>query len=68
MNEKPKKPRRHILETRFRYRPSFDTDLKKTFERVRREQQAAAAPAKAEPKKPDAIRVISVKKLAQGQR
>lgn len=29
-----------ILDSSFRYRPSFDTDVRKTFERVRREQKA----------------------------
>jgi len=31
---------KHILDSEFRYRPSFDTDLRKTFERVRRNQHA----------------------------
>ena len=31
---------KHILDSEFRYRPSFDTDVRKTFERVRRQQQA----------------------------
>jgi hypothetical protein len=30
---------KHILDSDFRYRPSFDTDVKKTFEKVRRQQQ-----------------------------
>ncbi len=30
---------KHILDSSFRYRPSFDTDVRKTFERVRRQQQ-----------------------------
>jgi hypothetical protein len=30
---------KHILDSDFRYRPSFDTDLKKTFEKIRRQQQ-----------------------------
>jgi len=29
---------KHILDSDFRYRPSFDTDVKKTFERIRRQQ------------------------------
>ena len=33
---------KHILDSEFRYRPSFDTDVRKTFERVRRQQQARA--------------------------
>ncbi len=31
---------KRILDRSFRYRPSFATDLRKTFERVRREQHA----------------------------
>ncbi|HLS84983.1 MAG TPA: hypothetical protein VK043_01695 [Burkholderiales bacterium] len=30
---------KHILDSTFRYKPSFDTDVRKTFERVRRQQQ-----------------------------
>ena len=29
---------KHILDSDFRYRPSFDTDVKKTFEKIRRQQ------------------------------
>lgn len=29
---------KHILDSSFRYRPSFDTDVRRTFERVRRQQ------------------------------
>jgi hypothetical protein len=32
---------KHILDSDFRYRPSFDTDVKKTFEKIRRQQQQA---------------------------
>ena len=32
---------RSILDRGFRYRPSFATDVRKTFERIRREQQEA---------------------------
>ena len=32
---------KHILDSDFHYRPSFDTDVKKTFEKVRRQQQMA---------------------------
>jgi len=34
---------KRILDPRFRYVPSFETDVRKTFERLRREQQAALA-------------------------
>jgi hypothetical protein len=30
---------KHILDSSFRYRPSFDTDVRRTFEKVRRQQQ-----------------------------
>lgn len=33
-----------ILDRSFRYTPSFQTDLKATFARIRREVKAAAAP------------------------
>jgi hypothetical protein len=33
---------KHILDSSFRYRPSFDTDVRKTFERIRRQQQPKA--------------------------
>jgi hypothetical protein len=32
---------KHILDSDFHYRPSFDTDVKKTFEKIRRQQQQA---------------------------
>ena len=31
---------KHILDSAFHYRPSFDTDVRKTFEKVRRQQHA----------------------------
>ncbi|MBV9360919.1 MAG: hypothetical protein JO292_05965 [Betaproteobacteria bacterium] len=34
---------KHILDSSFRYKPSFDTDVRKTFERVRRQQQQEKA-------------------------
>ena len=33
---------KHIIDSSFRYKPSFDTDVRKTFERVRKQQQAQA--------------------------
>ena len=33
---------KHILDSSFRYKPSFDTDVRKTFERVRKQQQPKA--------------------------
>jgi hypothetical protein len=31
---------KHILDSAFHYRPSFDTDVRKTFEKARRQLQA----------------------------
>ena len=33
---------KHIFDPTFRYSPSFATDVRKTFDRVRREQQSRA--------------------------
>jgi hypothetical protein len=30
---------KHILDSSFRYKPSFDTDVRKTFDRIRKQQQ-----------------------------
>lgn len=32
---------KHILDPRFRYTPSFDTDIRRTFDRIRRAQKEA---------------------------
>jgi hypothetical protein len=39
---------KHILDSSFRYRPSFDTDVRKTFEKIRRQQQTLDHKVKAE--------------------
>jgi hypothetical protein len=45
---------KHILDSSFRYKPSFDTDVRKTFDRIRKQQQARdRRPAKAD----DGVRV-----------
>ncbi|HET9764413.1 MAG TPA: hypothetical protein VFR50_12910 [Casimicrobiaceae bacterium] len=41
-----------ILDPTFRYVPSVETDLRKTFARVRREQRASVARSAAEPATP----------------
>ena len=38
---------KHILDSSFRYKPSFDTDVRKTFERVRKQQQPKAKESQA---------------------
>jgi len=39
---------KHILDSAFRYKPSFDTDVQKTFDRIRRQQQQSREQADAE--------------------
>jgi hypothetical protein len=52
---------KHILDSAFEYRPSFDTDVRKTFEKVRRQQQARQR----EQAKPNAEITVKVLKLEQ---
>ena len=40
---------KHILDSSFRYKPSFDTDVRRTFERVRKQQAQAREQSKASP-------------------
>jgi hypothetical protein len=40
---------KHILDQSFRYKPSFDTDVKRTFERIRKLQAQARSESKANP-------------------
>lgn len=35
---------KHILDSDFRYRPSFDTDVRRTFEKARKQQHSRALP------------------------
>ena len=41
---------KRILDPQFRYRPSFDTDLKRTFERIRLEQAARSVQTHTKPR------------------
>jgi len=50
---------KHILDSDFQYRPSFATDVKKTFEKIRRQQQARDR----SPAKPGAETQVKVLKL-----
>jgi hypothetical protein len=52
---------KHILDSAFQYRPSFDTDVRKTFEKVRRQQQARER----EQDKPNSQIQVRVLKLDQ---
>ena len=52
---------KHILDSAFQYRPSFDTGVRKTFEKVRRQQQARER----EQTRPNAEITVKVLKLDQ---
>lgn len=52
-----------ILDPTFKYRSSVETDIRKTFARVRRQQRAAAAKMVAEATKPTAA-VRPIRKVA----
>jgi len=52
---------KHILDSAFHYRPSFDTDVRKTFEKVRRQQQSRDR----EQSKPNGEIQVKVLKLDQ---
>ena len=56
---------KHILDSDFRYRPSFDTDVKKTFEKVRRQQQQAKEQQQAKDRQTKAQSEVKVLKLDQ---
>ena len=40
---------KRILDPAFRYRPSYDTNVRETFEKARREQERNRSPAPAAP-------------------
>ncbi|HEX6690762.1 MAG TPA: hypothetical protein VF110_06380 [Burkholderiales bacterium] len=48
---------KHILDSDFRYRPSFDTDVRKTFEKIRRQQSLQQAREREEAKDKPVVRV-----------
>jgi hypothetical protein len=52
---------KHILDSSFHYRPSFDTDVRRTFEKVRRQQQVRHKEAS----RPNAEIQVKVLKLDQ---
>jgi hypothetical protein len=53
---------KHILDSSFRYKPSFDTDVRKTFE-MAREQQQAQAREKAKPNPEGRAKVLQLVQL-----
>ena len=55
---------KHILDSDFRYRPSFDTDVRKTFDKIRRQQQTQTRD-RDQPKAAVAETKVKVLKLEQ---
>jgi hypothetical protein len=53
---------KHILDSDFQYRPSLATDVKKTLERIRRQQQARE---RVQPKPANSEVQVKVLKLDQ---
>ena len=58
---------KHILDSDFRYRPSFDTDVKKTFEKIRRQQMQAKEQQQAKERQSKVHSEIQVKVLKLDQ-
>ena len=56
---------KHILDSDFHYRPSFDTDVKKTFEKIRRQHQQAKEQQQAKDRQAKAEVQVKVVKLDQ---
>lgn len=56
---------KHILDSSFRYKPSFDTDVRKTFERIRRQQQQPRAKESQDKGKPNPEIRVKVLQLDQ---
>ena len=52
---------KHILDSDFRYRPSFDTDVRKTFEKARRAQQQSRDEAQSSPE--PKVKVLKLEQL-----
>ena len=50
---------KHILDSSFRYKPSFDTDVRRTFDRVRRQQ----AQAREKPTPDVRVKVLQLEQL-----
>jgi hypothetical protein len=57
---------KHILDSEFRYRPSFDTDVRKTFEKARRQQQVRTReqPASGAETKVTVLKLEQIKKAS----
>jgi hypothetical protein len=54
---------KHILDSEFRYRPSFDTDVRKTFEKVRRQQQQVRSREEIHSEPETKVKVLKLEQL-----
>jgi hypothetical protein len=54
---------KHILDSDFRYRPSFDTDVRKTFEKARRAQQQSRERDEAHSASEPKVKVLKLEQL-----
>jgi len=54
---------KHILDSDFRYRPSFDTDVRKTFEKVRRQQQQPREREQPQAEQQPKVKVLKLEQL-----
>ena len=54
---------KHILDSDFHYRPSFDTDVKKTFEKIRRQQLQAKERERAQDKSEVTVKILKLDQL-----
>ena len=54
---------KHILDSSFRYKPSFDTDVRKTFERARKQQQAQAREQQAKANPEVRVKVLQLEQV-----
>ena len=54
---------KHILDSDFRYRPSFDTDVRTTFEKVRRAQQQSRDRDEAQSQPEPKVKVLKLEQL-----
>lgn len=53
---------KRILDPSFRYTPSYDTDLRKTFERIRRERTAQNGNTLASPEQAEKVLRLNARK------
>jgi hypothetical protein len=51
-----------ILDQSFRYTPSIETDIRKTFARIRREQRRDVAPASIRQESAKLVQLVSAKR------